>query len=55
MMLLTVLYAIVYTVLATVFSFMIAYIFAQLVPSPEIINIMIYEELLLNQKSKNKK
>jgi ABC-type glycerol-3-phosphate transport system permease component len=55
MILLSVVYAIVYTVLATVFSFMIAYIFAQLVPSPEIINIMIYEEIILNQQSKNKR
>jgi ABC-type phosphate/phosphonate transport system permease subunit len=53
MILLTVLYAIVYTVLATVFSFIFAYIFAQLVPSPEMVDIKIYEEILLNQP-KNK-
>jgi hypothetical protein len=55
MIILTVIFAIIYIVLATVFSYIIAYFFAQLVPSPEMIDIMIYEDLLLNQPKKNKR
>jgi hypothetical protein len=53
-MLLILLDAISYIVLATIFSFIIAYFFALLIPSPEMIDIMIYENKLLSQPRKNK-
>jgi hypothetical protein len=55
MIILTVIFAIIYIVLAIVFSSMIVYFFAQLVPSLEMIDIMIYEDFLLNQPKKNKR
>jgi hypothetical protein len=55
MIILNLMVAIIYTVLATVFSFIIAYFFALLIPSPEMIDIMIYEKKLLNQQRKNKR
>jgi len=62
LILLTLLNAIFDTILTTVFSFIIAYIFlilayiyVQLVPLPEMVSIMAYEKNLLNRPRTNKR
>jgi len=54
MILLSILYAFVYIILATVISIIIAYIFALIVPSPEMVDIMIYEKIMLSHPKKKR-